>query len=138
MDETTLIIAYVPRIVLLLAGIGMAIYARRVLRGTAFAWVTLLSFLIVRSLDDAFHILSTEATIILSYAVAFAVIDALWGMVKEKKPFDLNRKRLLQKEHKLERDRREAERRSGSWDSYPNTSIETPDMPVYQIDPKGR
>lgn len=110
-------VVYLAQIFALLVCIYMTWRVRFVLNGLARGLIALFVLLIVRRVDDAFGILDTTATLILSSAVVIVVADDLYQIYRMRETLKaallLRQKRVAE----LEADRYKAEQLAGkSWD----------------------
>lgn len=111
LDRVTLVVAYLPQVAGLIVAIGMAWYVRRVYKRISYAMIVLFLFLIVRRVDDVFHILSQIQVLAISYVV---VVSALFALIDA-----CQRRSLLYMGRRRQEDALEAMRRLSEGDGIP-------------------
>lgn len=108
---------YFAQIAALLVCVYMAWRARAALNGLGRGLMLLMILLILRRVDDAFHVLSDVETVILSSVVVIVVLVDVYRIYEARDAFKLYLLNRHQRMIELEELRRKDETHSGDWDT---------------------
>lgn len=108
---------YSAQIVILLVCVYMAWRARAALNGLGRGLMLLMLLLIMRRVDDAFHVLSDVETVILSSVVVIVVFVDVYRIYQARDAYRVYLANRHKRMAELEAMRNQDEKQSGDWDS---------------------
>lgn len=108
---------YSAQIIALLICVYMAWRARAALNGLGRGVILLMLLLIVRRVDDAFHVLSDVETVILSSIVVIVVFIDVYHIYQARDAYRIYLTNRHKRMAELEAMREQSEKVSGNWDT---------------------